>query len=513
MWIVPGLQGETPDTDPVLADEVRALIEESADTKFAIPKEPVRPTLKLTIGEAVTLSLKSNLDLAIKKFAPKLAEYSITKEEAAFDPTSKVALEGNRSKSQSESGDSLGQAFGASSGLSKKFKTGTELSLDYELEDTLEPPAGDRYKSGVTLKLSQNLLKGFGIEINRAAITLAELAADEARANVFEQALNTVSEIQKTYWDLYNNVESLTVRRESYQLARDFYEKKRTQAQIGGLAPLDLIEIDADVASKISDYLEAFKNIRTTEVKLKTLLDMPLDFEGKPLSILPVSEPGFIETSFDFEKSFKMARRLRPEYLKLRLKKRSKELELRLSRNSARPDLKLVGSMGFTNLEDTRVQGILPFDRGDRNKFDLGVELSYPLGNRAAKAELWIKELELRQLIAEIVKQDLNTKREIADGILTVESNANIVKFNLRSLQLQERDLKASELRLKFGQSSTRDFLDAQKRLTDARLKYITSQAGYQQALVEMYKSRGHSDPALNTKLFEDYWLKKNSEE
>ena len=276
---------------------------------------------------------------------------------------------------------------------------------------------------------------------------------------------------------------------------------------------MDLIEIDADVASKISDYLEAFKNIRTTEVKLKTLLDMPLDFEGKPLSILPVSEPGFIETSFDFEKSFKMARRLRPEYLKLRLKKRSKELELRLSRNSARPDLKLVGSMGFTNLEDTRVQGILPFDRGDRNKFDLGVELSYPLGNRAAKAELWIKELELRQLIAEIVKQDLNTKREIADGILTVESNANIVKFNLRSLQLQERDLKASELRLKFGQSSTRDFLDAQKRLTDARLKYITSQAGYQQALVEMYKSRGHSDPALNTKLFEDYWLKKNSEE
>ncbi|MFH1481829.1 MAG: TolC family protein, partial [Pseudomonadota bacterium] len=429
---------ETSEMDPKQVVSTGSPMSEAASSELpksddlilpGLPEGPPLPTLRLSLKEAVAAALEKNHDIIVEKFSPLIAETEIQKERGAFDPSLSSSITNDRSRSLDTSKvdgiadisdrdmDSFSEKYKAATEISKKFEPGTKLALVYEVTDAVEPKPIDKPHWGtntaLTLKLTQSLLKNFGTDINLAKVWIAEKATEQSHADFVKRVVDTVAEVQGAYWDLYKNRKTLDIRRESYHLTKDLLEKKKIEARLGAIASLDLVEIESDVASRITDFIEAQKTLRESEVKFKTLLDLPLNFEGKPVQIEPANSPKFEVVKVVFKESLDLALEKNPEYQKLKSQEEAKGIEMEYYRNQTLPDLELSVGYGLKKVHEdlSRSMGVYGA-RGDgagldRNNYELGLKLTYPLGNNTAEADYTKRKLELKKIGAQLKKQEV----------------------------------------------------------------------------------------------------------
>jgi len=484
-------------------------IEVETTTIQELPEEAIVPTLQLSLKEAITIALKKNYNIIIEQITPSITETGIEKEKATFDPTMTSELTHDRSASKT----SVAEKIKGSAEISKKFETGTKLTLTYEVSDTTEPRATDRrdWDANLTLKFTQDLLKNFGTDINLAKIRIAEKLTEQSQADFIKQVIETVASVQEAYWDLSKNRKTLDIRRESYLLSKTLLQKKRTEAKLGAIATMDLIEIESDVASRIMDYVEAKKALRESEVNLKTILDMPLNFEGKPVEIRTSTEYNNEEIDRDFGLQMEITLNSHPEYQKLRLQEESKAIELDYYENQLLPNLEFNVSYGLKKYDEDWNGSMGLYGTGDdsdgleKNNYEVGLKLSYPLDNRTAKADLLRRKLELRKIKAQKKQKELLLKRDLGNALITVEQNADIVRTSINNLTLKEKNMTAGQQKLTYGTSNIRTYLDTQTDFIDARLKVITARTDYEKALVNFYKVQGIVNPTFQIEILKDY--------
>ena len=69
-------------------------------------------------------------------------------------------------------------------------------------------------------------------------------------------------------------METLKVRQEALKLNEGLYRQKKREVEIGTLAPVQLANIEADIASKESDIITANKSLIAAEIRLKKSLNI-----------------------------------------------------------------------------------------------------------------------------------------------------------------------------------------------------------------------------------------------
>lgn len=465
--------------------------------RFSLPEEPPAPVYSLSLKEAVAIAIVKNNDIIVERLAPMISETEIQKEQGAFDPTLTADLYDDHDSAREVKG---------SLEVSKKFIPGSTFTVTYESADTGVATAASRYKSGITLKLSQSLLKNFGSDINLTKIMVAANTRDQSYSGFIKKVVDVVSEVQSVYWELYSSLMTLITRRDSFDLSRNLYRKKKIEARLGALAPIDLVEIESDLASKVTAFHEAEKNLRESEIKLKTLLGMPLSYEGKVVSLVPSDIPEFEEQTFDFNESLGTALSKHPDYQKLLSKKRSKEIELKYYKNQQLPDLD--ASISY-ELEKTTNEWLDSMaltasrSKGIEN-YKLELKLTLPLGNNSSRADYIKNNYEYMKINAEVKQLESTLKKDIASNLIAVQERAKIVKTSTDDFNLKERNLKAFEKKLLHGTTNLKDLLDTQTAFIDARLKVIESKTEYEKALINLYKAQGIINPKFEVGILED---------
>jgi outer membrane protein len=468
--------------------------------------------LPLTLRETIERVLKNNISISVQGYNTQIIEQSIYEQEADFDPTVDfeftVGEETRQSKTTSSLSDpkNRNQDYDWDFSLTQKFVTGGdyELSMDNNRNrssssfSSLNPT----YSTDMALTVTQPLLKDFGIDLNKREIFIAKNDQKISDHQFTEKVIDTLTEAENIYWDLVFSIEDLKVKETSLQRARDLERQVKAQVDVGTLAELEILQAKSEVASRDEELLNAQNLIDDNEDKLKNILNLSFDSEDGLKKIIPADSPVFQpEGEQPLEELLKTALGNRPDLLAKKMELENRNIEVKYNENQMFPTVDLVGSLGLNGLSGDSGSGSSKIEGGYDSalsevfstKFRLwefGINLSYPLGNRAAKSRLTAKRLEVAQLLLDIKEFEKNIVVEVREAHRQIETDIKRVQASSVARKLAEEKLNAEQKKFQVGLSTSFNVLEFQEDLAEEQSNEI-------KAVIDYNKSRNRLNQVM----------------
>lgn len=459
----------------------------------------------LTLDRALELALKHNLDLEVERLSPKMSEEAVARAKAAFDPTAKLSYgdsDRRAATTSSLSGAStLVTRTGTwTAGLTEKLPTGTslDLSLSYARErsnssfSTLNPS----HSSTAKITVKQPLLKGFGLEANRAAQARAVQDRTAAEHALKAKITATVSSVEAAYWDLVAGLDDVAVKRAALEAARSLEATNQAKVDAGTLPRTDLLEASSAAASREADLIDAERRMEDFRDKLRQLVDPhPVDDPSRAAGawtpFTPVDPPVIPDGAPDPAASVTRALEARPELAQARAAIQSALTGRLIARDAARPDLSVSGSWSQEGVAGDRNDSFSNVSDGRARTWEAGVSVEMPLGNRAAESDLRKAQLQVDQETARLRALEQAIVVEVRAAVRAVESGRRRLEANERAVAFSAEKLKDELLRFDQGLSTTHAVLEALKTDTAERGRLLASKVDCLKALSAWRKAEG----------------------
>ena len=149
------------------------------------------------------------------------------------------------------------------------------------------------YTSNFNLTFTQPLLRGFLIDDNRQQLRVTAINRDISEIQLRGTIATTLADVRNAYWELLYAIEAVEVARGSLTLAEKLVEDNQTRVEIGTMAPLDVVQAQAEAATRRQAVAQAEATWRTAELSLKRLIVNGTDDPLWRASINPADRPVF----------------------------------------------------------------------------------------------------------------------------------------------------------------------------------------------------------------------------
>ncbi len=452
--------------------------------------------LALSIREAVSIALARNFDITIASFNPSIAASEVIKERSAFDPL--VVADVSSVKSNLET---LSQQSGSvekqknsvqsiSGGFRQKLITGAEYSLIFEgIKESVLPTRNafdPNFQTSLTFTINQPLLKNFGINFNRARIQVAMATKEQTLHAYRREVIETVDAVEQAYWDLVFSMENLEFRRKSLELAKDLLRRNKIQVEVGTLAPIEITEAEATVASREEALLVAEREIKDREDALKMLLNVTDKPSSWGISILPTEKPRFNAVKVDEMRLTLNALRKHADLESARIEINKREIDLKVAKQNLLPQLDLSASVSNNALGSKRTKALE--EQFDNEGYVLSGGLSFrvPLGNKRARADYRQAQLRRAQTVTSYHQRRQSIMEEVRRSARRVRVDIKRIEATRVARRLAEERLDAQEKKFTVGLSTSRDILEDQERLANALTQEIRALIDYHKSLASL---------------------------
>jgi outer membrane protein TolC len=171
----------------------------------------------------------------------------------------------------------VSQYKSATYGIQQGFLTGTSVQLG--MGNTLGVTQNSPYnlftpysQSTLQLTVNQNLLQGFRPSVNNRAIRVAKNQRHISDLTFKNQVMASVANVVSLYWDLVTDNEDLKVKQHTFELNKKLYQDNQRRAELGAIAPIDIIQAEAEMKSSQQDVLTAELQVLEQEMILKNVL-------------------------------------------------------------------------------------------------------------------------------------------------------------------------------------------------------------------------------------------------
>lgn len=396
------------------------------------------------------------------------------------------------------------------------FVSGTTVSLSYSQSRLSSNSLGldiNPYNSGnLQLQVTQRLLQGFGIAVNNRNIRIAKNNSRIADLTFKQQVITTISNIVGLYYDLVTINADYTVKRQSVELAEKLFEDNKKQVEIGTLAPIEVIRAEAELArtqqeltvseTQLLQQEAIIKNVLSrngiTSELLKTARIIPTD----TITVPPE------ESEQNLDELYDIALANRPDIEQTKISLQSTKIGIAGNKSQLLPSLDLT----FT-AQNNGLAGIISPLKPDANPpsmavgglgdvwgqllrrnfpdYALGFQLNIPLRNRAARADMIIEEISLRQQEIRQQQQLNNLKVTVQNAITAVKQAEAGVRAAQKSRILQEQTLDAEQKKFVLGATTIFFVIQAQRDLAQARSAEVTALGTYAKAKNSMSQTLG----------------------
>lgn len=393
--------------------------------------------------------------------------------------------------------------------LQQGFLTGTTVSLGYfqmYSESNSRGQSLNPINSGnMSLQITQRVLQGFGIAVNNRNIRIASNNRKVADLVFKQQVIASVSNIIGLYWDLVSINADYAVKRQSVDLARKLFEDNQKQVDIGTLAPIEVIRAEAELARTEQELTVSETQLLQQETIIKNVLSRNgITSESiKTARIVPTDTirlPSSTER-LELEELYERALMSRPEIEQARINIQNTQIGIAGNKSQLLPSLDLTASFQNNGLAGTVNDFRLPHidlpdiyfvgGRGNvlgqlarRNfpDYSIGFQLNVPLRNRAARADMIIEELSLRQ--QEIREQQTrnNLKVNVQNSITAVRQAEAAVRSAQKARVLQEQTLDAEQKKFALGATTIFFVIQSQRDLAQARSSEVSALGNYAKA-------------------------------
>ncbi len=449
----------------------------------------------LTLGKAIELALTRNLDLEVERLNPKIAEQGMDKGRGAFDPVLSASYKDNDARAattSSLSGAPIVQQRTTTyaAGAKEKLMTGTtlDLSLSYvrQLTNSIFSTVNPSHTSGATLSVKQPLLKGLGIDVNRADITTATLSREAARHAFEAKVTETVAAVEAAYWDLVAALDDILVKQDALKAAQALETTNQAKAEAGTLPRTDVLAASSAAASREADLIDAERKAADAQDRLRQLVDPG----SSPRPYLPMEKPSTPELVPDVDAGTRRALEHRPELAQARAVRESALVSRMVAQDALQPDLSLSGSWGQQGVDADREDSFSRLNDGRARTWELGLAVEMPLGFRSAKSDLRKSEAQVDQETARLKSLEQKVVTEVRAAARAVESGKRRVEASDRAVTLASEQLRAERLRYEQGISTTQTVLEAMKTETAERGRSLSALVDCLKAVSAWHKAQ-----------------------
>jgi len=379
----------------------------------------VNGKLRLSVEDAIALALENNLDIAVARLGPAIAQTDITRAKSggatrgvqgAFISSALFAgaLGGGVAAG---GGQLMGAAGGAFAGggatnvgsvgsfdpvtgfnfgwdrrstplgitlltgvpfvtnqtsqyqgfFGQRFQTGTSylvgLSGQRQSTTSLTNVFNPAVSSNLLVGFNQPLLSGFGYRANAKFIRISLNNAKIADSVFRQQVIMAITQVLNLYYDLVAFRDNVRVAERSLALAQKTLSDNKRQVEIGTLAPIEVVRAESEVAARQQDLIFAQTNVQKQQTLLKTALAKQVEPEVAAAEIEPTE--ALPEPRPDdippVEEALRMAYENRPEIEQADFNLRNQDIVIKANRNSLLPVFDIFASYAGAGLSGNRI--------------------------------------------------------------------------------------------------------------------------------------------------------------
>jgi len=287
----------------------------------------------------------------------------------------------------------------------------------------------------------------------------------------------------------------------------------KIRIEAGTLAPIEIYQAEAEVATRKQDMIVARDLLRDTEDRLKTALNFYEKEQFWDLVIVPADEPRSAVIKEDLMEGVKQAFQYRPDYNRAKMDIEARNIMVKYTKNQVLPRVDLFGTIGTMGLGGRTNEEALSFmggngeestfwsrhwddaadsmASGDYYNYAIGIKIEFPLGNRFAKSQYSRAKVEAARAATFLKDLENTVINEVREAVRQVETDLERIDAAKASLRLAEEKLKAEEKKFEVGLSTTHDLLEFQDELARAESREALSRADYEKSLANLARVKG----------------------
>src|ERR1019366_1610089 len=373
-------------------------------------------------------------------------------------------------------------------------------------------------QSALTVQVTQPLLRGFGVLPNTRLIIEAKNTEKVGLSQLGQQVMATVTQVSNDYWELVYARENVKVKETAVQVSQTLYDDNKRRATIGSLAPLDVLTAQSQLASDKQALIGA-QSVRLQDetTLLNDIAKNPSDGTFLGIEIVPttpISTPTESE-NIRIEDAVKEAWQKRPELQQLALNLKNAGIEVKATRNELLPALNLFGEYMATGLGgvqtsaattptgtylpgvpvvnpagipvtglfeatalSTSSQVIFPGGLGDAlnrmirakyQAFEVGINLTLPIRNRAAQADNAQAWLNQRQQETQYRQEQNTIFVSVRNALIALQEDRKSLAAAAEARSLAVQTFEAEQEKYRLGASTSYDVVLRSRDVTTAQ--------------------------------------------
>jgi outer membrane protein len=477
---------------------------------------PVRP---LSIDEATRLALEQNLGIRIQRIDPQIQDVGVSQAQSFWAPQFSSSIF-RQSQSQAATSSLAGAAeiidnsfFGSQVGLNQTLPWGGNYTATWNSQRStttnLFSSFSPQLNSNINLQYTQPLLRNLSIDQIRQQVQNSRKTRELSDIQLQAVITQTMRQVKNAYWDLSYAMANLKAQQQSLALSQQSLRDNQKRVEIGTMAPIDIVQAQAEVASNEQGVIVAEANIKTAQDNLRALILDPGSPDFWNVSFEPTDAPAFAAQAIDVDAGVRAALDQRSDLKGAKNSLEQSNVNIRYFRNQILPDVnaqvQYVGrGVGGTQLQSLTQDQILSgvtsrpvlatrgFGSvlGDvfQNQYPdwtVGVAIGYPIGTSTSHANLARARLQYEQAQTQLKNLEMQIATQVRAVGRNVQTNQQRVRSAGAARELQERKLEAEEKKFAAGMSTSFFVFQAQRDLAAARVAEIQAISDYNKSLVD----------------------------
>jgi outer membrane protein TolC len=402
------------------------------------------------------------------------------------------------------------------------FVTGTSLAVGMTNERiTTDNPFVDyspQLSSNFTAKVTQHLLQGAGIFVNKRYVYQAINNRQITDSTFRQQILSTMNQVENIYWGLVNTYEDVEAKERAVEQSDRAAKDARRQLDIGSMAPLDVLNADQQVAADKQALISAQSNLKFQQQIIKEAVARNLNDPAlRAADVIPtdrVSLDELPEEKQSIDDLVRQAFTQSPVLEQAVLTLKNDEISLKGAKNGMLPTLDAYGFYNSSALGGTQSATALNFETGTlyppgtfpsagygtvlQNLFNnsapdkgAGFNLNIPIRNRVLQAQQAQALIEYRQAELRLEQLYSQIQANVVNALLALTNDRALVNSNIAAKDYATRNLDAEQKKLNLGSSTSAVVLQQQRALAASDNALIQARATYAKDRAALYQTLG----------------------
>ncbi|MFN3190538.1 MAG: TolC family protein [Aureliella sp.] len=478
-----------------------------AETRFPLLRYTGQSELSLV--EAIHTAIQFAPEIEVLRTQVGIDRAEVIKQQAGFDWNQFVDanwdernvpvasdLDGVANRLESHT---LASSFGLErlNQLGGQFRLAQDLGLADSNSQFFNPQ--NQASATIALEYQQPLLQGAGLFVNTSLINIAVANANASQEDFVAGLQTHILDVATAYWDLVARRGEFVIQKRSYERALEVAKIVANRSHLD-VNPVQSARAEATLGARRTALLQSEYAVVFAQEQLLRLVFGQCFEQSVDREIIPTSDMLGPIRQVDLDMEVQVALQQRPEIRRaLQLIKRT-SIEQGVAKNQLLPLLGLSLSVSNQGLRGNRGLASAIDDQWNLGDPTYGIGLSYafPVGNRAARANLRQADLRLRQFQKQFeqVLSDVALEVRNASNSIALSGQQRVATAN--ALALADKELRILETRAELlldgdevGPLYLDNLLQTQDRLAAAELGYLSASTVYAQSHFELQRANG----------------------